>query len=139
MMNLTLIDLTQTTPKDKYGRPILENSFNEYGSSHTWYYHLSGPIIRPEYIKPNEALTFCNFKLPKELFEIERLRDSIETELAADIEKYKMYASKFYNPGDLNLCTSLALKHNHISYNKGILMHLDSKCPKQASFFLKGV
>ena len=123
-------DLSQYR-KDKHGQPILPNRYKAYPPSHCWYYHLNGPIVRPEFIKPSEGLTSCVFKFPKEVSKIEQIRDNVETELALDIEKYKQYASTFYNSSVLNLCTNLSLKHNHIAYNKAYLLYLNSRCPKQ--------
>lgn len=96
-----------------------------YEPSHPWYYKLGNPALSPEEVKP---LSGVGCKLPKA--NLTAWLESAKASLDKDIETYLSYVGEYEaseGETDLDLCVSLSLKHNHISYNKALLYQAEDQ------------
>lgn len=121
-------------PKDLYGRTIYPDAFNSYSPGHPWYYHLRGPIIMPEHIQPENLENFLDVDVPKDLLKLERLQSKHREDLNKDIKRYLEVAESL-DPDDINSCTSMSLKYNHIIYHRSYLKILSLKAGEQTTLF----
>lgn len=121
-------------PKDTFGRYIMPNAFESYGNGHPWYYHLRGPIDLPHLIEPRSTENFGCHDFPKDFHKLEALRKKYEDDLQRDIERY-IECARELDPDNIDSCTSISLKHNHITYNLTMLKLIEQKGGKQISMF----
>lgn len=121
----------------------MNNRF-EYPPSHPWYYQYGKPLPVGA-IGPGDP---GGYAIPASRKEQEACLAQAEKDLARDTEQYlglvengegelSEYERSFDRPGFARaIDTALALKHNHISYNRGLIAALKQALgPQQAALF----
>jgi hypothetical protein len=111
--------------------------------SNPWYYECHEPLP----VEEIEPATF-SYDIPRTREKQESELIKTEGDLHRDIERYLdlvendedallEYDKSFYQPGSvLAIHTALSLKHNHISYNKGLIAALKKALgPEQGTLF----
>jgi hypothetical protein len=110
-----------------------------YPPSHPWYYRDNAPLPVAE-IPPADPSIYDD--LPRSRAKLETELAQTRAALAKDIERYQDLAANGENAlsefdrmyGYLH--TSLALKHNHIAYHKGLIDALtEALGPEQGTLF----
>ena len=110
-----------------------------YPPSHPWYYRENAPLPVAA-IEPADAEVFDHLPLTRKALAAELA--AARAALAQDIARYQDLAANGENALSQfdrmygYLPTSLALKHNHIAYRKGLILVLEAALgPEQGTLF----
>jgi hypothetical protein len=147
MYQLTIFDivpefLPQPEPKkpERHKQENTEPITNGYSPGHPWYYKNGGRILAPQEIT---AVDFSQAKYEpvhrrngKPYPCLEEQLIAAKRELTRDIERYNQLVkqgnaacSQYNLMMGYDAGSNLSLKHNHIAYHKGVVLHLEKMLP----------